>query len=126
MKLLFRRSQRTGIFSGKTIFVLDLRAEFAEEELLAIDRYDLTGELLFTRGEIVEPGYGLLGFASRLAFHALNSSLTVGELADGKRIECTDIVEALATEDHIRESAETLRRVLLAAAQYEGEEIVEL
>jgi hypothetical protein len=126
MRLLFRRKQRSSIIGGRTIFVLDVRAEFSNEEQRAIAQYELGDELLYTRGEIIDPGGGFLGLASRLAFYALNTSITVGDLARGKRVECTDIVEMLAIEDELRKAADVLRRVLHAATQYGGEEVVEL
>lgn len=126
MKLLFRRKQRSTIIGGRTIFVLDVRAEFSNEEQRALAQYELGDELLYTRGEIIDPGGGLLGLASRLAFYALNTSITVDDLARGKRVECTDIVEMLAIEDELRKAADVLRRVLHAATQYGGEEVVEL
>lgn len=106
--------------------MLDVRAEFSNEERRNIRRYDLGGEILYTRGEIIDPGSGLLGLASRLAFAALNASVTVDELFGGKRIECTSIVEMMSIEDCLKEAAGVLRSVLHIAAHFDGEEIVDL
>lgn len=125
MKLLLRRNQKSGIMGGIT-FTLDVRADISPEERHNIDKYKLGKTLLYTRGEIVDPGKGLLGLASRLAFKMTNISVTVDDLALGKRIDVKDIVEMLAVEEQIKEAARTFKQVLQAAAQFGGEEIVEL
>jgi len=125
MNLLLRRDQRSGLL-GKVIFQLDVRAEISPEEMTNIQRYKLGNTLLYTKGEIVDPGSGLLGLASRLAFHAMNISVTVADLVQGKRIECKNILEMLAVEGQIREAALTFKQVLDAAAHFGGEEVVAL
>lgn len=119
MKLLLRRDQRTSLL-GNVIFQLSVRAELTPDEQGNIDRYKLGKTLLYTRGEIIDPGRGLLGLASRLAFAAMNISITVDDLIGGKKIECKNIVEMLAVEDQIREAAATFKQVLDAAAQFGG------
>lgn len=125
MKLLLRRDQKSGMIGGVT-FTLDVRAELAEEERTNIRKYKLGKTVLYSRGEIVDPGKGLLGLASRLAFKMTNISVTVDDLVDGKRVDCKDIVEMLAVEEQIKEAAKTFKQVLEAAARFGGEEIVEL
>ena len=124
MKLLLRRHQRISL-TGRTVFMLDVRAEFSDEEQDNIGRYRLGQEVLYTRGEIVDPGSGVLGLTSRLAFAALNSSLSVADLVEGKRIECIDIVEMMSIEERIKEAASVLKSVLHVAAHFDGEEIVD-
>lgn len=125
MILLIRRDQRRTI-TGRAVFQLDVRAELLEEELAAIRNYDLGGTVLYTKGEIVDRGSGLLGLASRLAFHAMNISVTASELTHGKRIECKDILEMLAVEQQIKDAATTFKAVLYAAAYFGGEEAIEI
>jgi hypothetical protein len=124
MNLLLRRDQRSSLL-GKVVFQLDVRAEISKEELASIQRYRLGDTILYTQGELVEgSGRGLLGFASKLAFKALNISVSVNDLAHGKRIECKDIVEMLAVEDQIKEAATTFKHVLNAAVHFGGEEAI--
>ena len=125
MKLLLRRDQRSSTF-GKVIFTLDVRAELSDEERSNIAKYKLDGTMLYQRDELVDPGKGLLGLASRLAFKAMNITVSVRDLSGGKRIECKDIVEMLAVEDQIKEAAKTFNAVLAAAAHFGGEEVVDL
>jgi hypothetical protein len=125
MKLLLRRNQRAGMMGlGSMIFMLDVRAEITEDEWQDINTYKLNKTVLYSRGEIVDKGAGLLGLASRLAFKAMNISVSIDDLARGKRIECKDIVEMLAVEDQIKEAAATFKSVLQAAAHFGGDEVV--
>jgi hypothetical protein len=125
MKLLLRRDQRSTLM-GNASFSLEVRADISPEERAHIAKYKLGKTTLYTRGEIVERGSGLLGMASRLAFKAMNISVTVDDLVGGKRIECKDIIEMLAVEDQIKEAAQTFKQVLDAAAHFGGEEVVAL
>ena len=89
MKLLLRRDQRAGMMGmGNMIFTLDVHAELTADESQHIAKYKLGKTTLYSRGEIIDRGSGLLGLASRLAFKAMNISVTVDDLAGGKRIEC--------------------------------------
>lgn len=125
MNLLLRRDQRSSMM-GKVIFQLDVRAEISRDEMESIRRYKLGETLLYTKGEIVDPGRGLLGLASRMAFHAMNISVTVNDLVNGKRIECKSIIEMLAVEEQIKEAALTFKQVLNAAVFFGGEEAIAL
>ncbi|MBX3512055.1 MAG: hypothetical protein KF750_00555 [Xanthobacteraceae bacterium] len=125
MYLLLRRDQRSSLMK-KIIFQLDVRAEISEQEYQSIERYRLGDTVLYTRSEIADPGAGLLGLASRLAFKAMNISVSVNDLVRGKRIECKDIVEMLAVEAQIKEAASTFRQVLDAAMNFGGEEAIEI
>lgn len=127
MNLLLRRDQRAGLMGmGGIIFTLDVRAELTEDELHDIRRYRLGKSLLYSRGELIDKGSGLLGLASRLAFKMTNISVTVDDLVGGKRIECKDIVEMLAVEEQLREAATTFKQILYAAAWFGGEEVVRI
>ena len=127
MKLLLRRDQRSGALGfGKVVFVLDVRAQISETESANITKYRLGDTVLYEKNTMVDPGSGLLGLASRIAFRAMNISVSVHDLTHGKRIECKDIVEMLAVEDQIKEAAKTFNQVLAAAAQFGGEQVIDL
>jgi|SRR3989338_3704364 len=125
MNLLLRRDQRSSLM-GKPIFQLDVRAELNDEEKKHVQHYRLGETLLYSQGEMTDPGKGLLGLASRLAFHAINISVTVNDLVNGKRIECKNIVEMLAVEEQIKDAAVTFKQVLNAATHFGGEEAIAL
>jgi hypothetical protein len=123
MNLLLRRDQRSSLL-GKPVFQLDVRAEISQDEMSSIQRYRLGDTVLYTKAELTDRGSGLLGLASRLAFKAMNISVSVNDLVNGKRIECKDIVEMLAVEDQIKEAAATFKAVLNAAVHFGGDEAI--
>jgi F420-0:gamma-glutamyl ligase-like protein len=125
MKLLLRRDQRSGMLGSKPVFSIDVRAEISDEDRAAIKKYKLGETVLYATHEIVG-GSGLLGAASRLAIKAMTISVSVNDLATGKKVECKDIVEMLGVEDQLKEAAKTFKAVLDAAKQFGGEEVVEL
>jgi hypothetical protein len=125
VKLLLRRDQRAGML-GKVIFTLEVRADLSDEERNAISKYKLGDTVLYERNTMTDPGSGLLGLASRVAFKAMNMSLSVRDLASGKKLECKDIVEMLAVEDQVREAGKTFNAVLHAALHFGGEEVIDL
>lgn len=141
MKLLLRRDQRSGILGGKIVFTLDVRASLTDDEKANIKKYKLADTLLYSSHERTGPGPldllkagGIMGVAAlgaiemgtRLAFKAMTLQIAVKDLVDGKHIECKDVVELLAVENQIREAAMTFKNVLDAAAQFGGEEVMEL
>jgi len=125
MKLLLRRNQKSSML-GKVTFTLSVRAELTEEEKASIKKYKLGDTMLYERMKTIDPGSGLLGLASRVAFKMINLSISVNDLEAGKDVECKDIVEMLAVEEQIKEAAQTFRSVLNAASSFGGEEILEL
>jgi F420-0:gamma-glutamyl ligase-like protein len=125
MKLLLRRDQRAGLL-GKVVFSLDVRADLTPDELENIRRYKLGDTKLYASHELTNQGSGLLGVATRFAWKAIILTITVNDLASGKRVEAKDIVEMLAIEENIREAALTFKSVLEAASQFGGEEVIEI
>ena len=126
MKLILRRDQKaSGLISKTVTFYLEVRADLTEEERANVQKYKLGDTVLYERNTITG-GSGLLGVASRLAYKAMNITISVGDLAQGKRIDCKDIVEMLAIEEQVREAAQTFKNVLEAASQFGGEEVVEV
>lgn len=127
VKLLLRRDQKSGkLGMGKVSFLLDVRAELTPDETANVKKYKLGQTMLYERDKLVDRGSGLLGAASRLAFRMTNVSVSVNDLANGKQVECKDIVEMLAVEEQIKEAAHTFMAVLQAASTFGGEELVEI
>ena len=124
MKLLLRRNQRDGLL-GKPVFALEVRADITDEERTRITKYKLGETMLYQKYE-VSGGSGMLGLATRLAWKAINITVNVKDLAQGKKIECKDIVEMVAIEDQIREAALTFKQILDVSSHFGGEEVVEL
>lgn len=126
MKLILRRDQKsTGIISKTVTFYLDVRADLTEDEKMHIAMYKL-GDAVLYENATIEGGSGLLGIASRLAYKAVQISITVNDLEKGKRIDCKDIMEMLAIEEQVRVAAHNFKNVLSAAATFGGEEVIEI
>lgn len=127
MKLLLRRDQQTsGLMRNTITFSMTVRAELSAQERQSIQKYKLGESILYSRGELVDKGSGLLGFASRMAFAAMNISVSVNDLVNGKRVECKDIMEMLGVEEQIKVAAANFKLVLEAAAHFGGDEVIEL
>ena len=125
MKLLLRRDQRSNML-GKAFFTLEVRADISADEQASIRKYKLGDTQLYSSHDVIDKGSGLLGVASRLAFKAMTISVSVNDLAGGKKIECKDIIEMLAVEEQITEAAKTFKLVLDAASQFGGEVVLDL
>lgn len=126
MKLLLRREQRSAIMGSKPVFVLNVRADISAAEQADIAKYKLGDTELYASHTLVDRGSGLLGVATRFAHKAMTINVSVKDLTGGKKIECKDIIEMLAVEEQLKEAAKTFAQVLAAAAQFGGEEVVEL
>ena len=127
MKLLLRRDQETGgVIRSTVTFSLTVRAEISDQERQNIKKYKLGDTVLYTRAEMIDKGSGLLGLASRVAFKMMNISISVNDLADGKKVACKDIMEMLAVEEQVKEAATNFKAVLDAAAHFGGDEVIDL
>lgn len=125
VKLVLRRNQRDGML-GKVVFTLDVRAELSADEKERIRKYKLGDTELYSSHVELDPGNGMLGFASRVAMKALSLKISVKDLEGGKRVEAKDVIELLAIEERIRDAAKTFKQVLDTASHFGGEEVVAL
>ena len=123
MKLILRRSQKSGMMSSKIIFVLEAKADISPEERGWVDKYKLGKTILYSKKDASETGDGVVGV---LLFLAMNITVSVDDLTGGKTLECNHILEMLAVEGQITEAAQTFKQVLDAAAHFGGEEVIEL
>jgi len=125
MKLLLRSDQRSGML-GKVVFTLSVRADLSAAEKSNIVKYKLGETVLYEKNTLTDRGSGLIGLASRAAFRAMNITVSVNDLAGGKKVECKDIVEMIAVIDQIKEAAQMFKAVLDTAANFGGEEVIDL
>jgi hypothetical protein len=125
MKLLLRRDQKSGML-GKVSFSLDIRAELSEDEKANIKKYKLGETVLYQRKQIEDKSSTIMGQLSMVAQHMMNLTIYGKDLADGKRIECKDIVEMLAAESQVKEACQTFSNILKAAATFGGEEVIDV
>ena len=136
MKLKLDRSQKSGMISSKITFTLFAQTELTDEEAGYVNKYKMGKEVLYERikleggaGVIGSVAGGMLGIAAgaatALAKKALNLTITVDDLVNGKNVECKDIIEMRAAEEQLKEACETFKVVLESAAHFEGTEILE-
>lgn len=136
MRLLLRRSQRSGSFSGAVIFCLDARAEFTPQERENIQRYKLGSQVIYNSEasrKHIEKGAaaaasgnmvgGLKGLAS-LALAAMNLNISIKSLEAGQHVECKSMDELLGAEAAIMEACENLKGYLDTAATFDGREVL--
>ena len=131
MQLKLKRSQRTGgLMGGKTIFALDIRAEYAPAERDSINKYSLGGEVIYNsqkatehldRSQQASSAFKALG---SLALAKMNLNITIASLAKGHHIECKDLAELLGCEEAIHAACTNIRSYLDAAATFDGREVV--
>jgi hypothetical protein len=126
MKLLLRRNQKTSMLGGKVTFTLTVRADLGAEEREAIKRYKLGDTMLYARERLKVEDPTLAGVAHFLVKHAMNLTIQVRDLEDGKVIDCKDILEMLAAEEQVKEAATAFAAMLQAAKHFGGEEVIEL
>ena len=126
MKLLLRRDQKSGMLSSSVTFTLDCRAEISEDEKQQIKKYKMGKTILYTKTDLVDPGSGLLGVASRFTHRMMNLQLTVDDLTNGKHIECKDIMEMRSVEEQIKDACQNFKSILETAAHFGGEEVFEI
>lgn len=125
VKLLLCRAQRKSLL-GKVIFNLVVRAELTDGEREDVRKYRLGDSLLYERKPLKQSDNEYFQIGNALMHRFMNLTITVNDLASGKTIECKDIVEMLAAEQQVKEAANTFKAVLHAAANFEGEEVIEI
>ncbi len=126
MKLLLRRDQKTSTFGNKITFTLSVRADLTQDEALAIQRYKLGDTMLYARERLQLEDTSVAATARFFLKHAMNLTIQVKDLANGKVIECKDILEMLAAEEQVKEAAQAFGAMLQAAKQFGGEEVLEI
>ena len=126
MKLLLMRDQRAALIGSKPVFVLQVRTELTADEVANVKKYKLGDTLLYEKRPLQQGSNEYAQLAHNLAWRFINLTITVNDLANGRKIECKDIIEMLGVEEQLRQAAQTFKAVLDAAANFGGEEVVEV
>lgn len=146
MQLKIQRSQRLGGVLAKTVvFCLDVRAEYANDEVSNIARYRLGSEVIYNsraaqqhlqnagrkldRASDLASGMknqmsGLAGGLYSMALAKMNLSISVASLARGHHIECKDLAELAEAEAAVMQACRNLRDYLCLAATFNGSTIL--
>ncbi len=126
MKLILKRSQKSGMMTSKMTFMLNAQVQLTDDEKGALKKYKLGKEVVYSKVKLDIPIGGLAGVAARLAEKAMNITVTVDDLVNGKHLECKEITEMLAVEEQLLEASQVLKKILEAASHFEGEEVIEI
>ena len=125
MKLLLRRDQRPGLL-GKPVFVFEVRADLSPDEKAQIEKYRLGDTLLYQSGDEVKHDGSIRGFLASWSHNAKIKTICVRDLANGSRHECKSIIEMLDLEAGLKTAAERFMALMRAAANFGGEEVLEI
>lgn len=144
MQLKLQRSQRSGgILGNAIIFCLDVRADYAPEEVDNIHKYRLGGQIIYNSQsarkhlehagahldrtqsrDLKEQFGGLARGAVSMAMAKMSLNISIGSLARGHHIECKDLDELLEAEETVREACRSVTRYLEVASTFDGSEMV--
>ena len=131
MKLLLRRDQKSGVF-GKAKYTLYVRAQLNDTEANLVRKNRLENELLlYFDKDAHSSGYfrqkkdegGFMGLAASLI---RDVSLTVGKLIEGTSFTCDNVGQLLSVENEAVRSAMQLKRYIIAAATFGGEDAIDI
>lgn len=131
MKLLLRRDQKTGLM-GKSKYTLYVRAQLTDAEANLVRKNRLENELLlYFDKDAHSSGYfrqkkdegGFMGLAASLI---RDVSLTVGKLIEGTSFTCDNVGQLLSVENEAVRSAMQLKRYIIAAATFGGEDAIDI
>lgn len=114
------------MLGGKVTFSLSVRADLSAEEQEAVRKYKLGDTMLYARERLQLEDQSLGSAARFFLKHAMNLTIYVKDLSEGKVIECKDILEMMAAEEQVKEAAQGFSAMLQAAKQFGGEEVIEL
>jgi hypothetical protein len=127
MEVLLSKSQKKGMMGlGAVSFILEIKAKLTEEEAL-VKRYKMDDIIIYEKMPINATANaigGLGAFAIGLASRAFQLQFQVKDLVSGRKIEIKDIVEMIAAQEQIKLAAENFHGILMAAKNFEGEEIL--
>jgi hypothetical protein len=136
MQLKLKRTQRSTMVRGKTVFMLDAQSILNEEEKHNVRKYDL-GKLVIYNSERsrklleasqaaadMETFGGVAKAFTKLAMAKLSLNISINSLMDGHHIECKDLEELLGAEEAVKEACQLLRTYLETAATFDGREEV--
>lgn len=130
MKLIFKQSQATkGMLSKKVEFSLHAQVELTEEEKGHIEKYRMGDEIIYC-DERTELGVAQINNGGSLKAGVWNAltglTITVNDMIRGKQIACGEILEMLHVKQTVERSCGNMKDMLEAAANFGGEEIINL
>lgn len=126
--LKIRRNQTKSV-SGEIGFSVHFIAELSPSARAAVTRYQLGKAIIYEKDLTLKFTVNVFLMLWRLIWLWLTRKrwrITVNDLVDGRTLTAKSVVEMLNTEDDIRKAADVFTRVLRAAQNFGGEEVVQL
>jgi hypothetical protein len=128
MELLLSKSQEKGMLGmGAISFILDVKTRLTPEEADLVKRYKMGDILIYEKVPVSEiskvtggVATGLLAIASKV----LKLQFKVSDLVNGRTVKCKDIGEMISAHEQIESAAENFYNLLMAAKNFEGEEVI--
>jgi hypothetical protein len=99
-----RDQQQKGLISKRTVYSLNVRVEYSDEEREAINSKKLGGSMLFEHEK---------------------TKITVRSLKDGHHLESEDLAFITDVEQKVREALKNLKTHIQVAAAFDGKAEVE-
>ena len=128
MQLKVQHSQRKGM--TKTIFCLDVRAEYTPDEKDNINKHNLGGEVVYSSKEAQTQLQNLQNaqtaggaILSRVLL-GMNLNITIASLQKGHHIECKDLGELIDAENSVVQACKNVKGWLEVAKSFDGSEAV--
>lgn len=123
MKLILSKKQeKKGIMGGKIVYTLTIKADITEQERDNLQKYGMTDELLYSDVE----GDPASSVWKSIKTIATATTIRVSDLSQGKTIECKDFIEIMMVEDRVKSACRTLKNLLDAMANFEGEQVINI
>jgi hypothetical protein len=128
MELLLSKSQEKGMMGlGAISFILDVKTRLTAEEAELVKRYKMGDILIYEKVPVSEMAKVTGGLASGLlavASKVLKLQFKVSDLVNGRQVKCKDISEMISAHEQIESAAENFYHLLMAAKNFEGEEVI--
>lgn len=128
MELLIQREQKSGMLGmGGIKFLLTVKARLTPEEEALVKKYKMDDIIIFEKiplAQAAEQFGGMTSLVVGIASKALDLRFLVKDLLGGKTVEVKDVAEAIAAEEQIKSAAKNFHTLLMAAANFKGEEVI--
>lgn len=123
MKLvLSKKQEKKGMVSSKVVYSLTIRADITEQEKDNLQKYGMANEVIYSDVE----GDPASSVWKSIKTIATSTVIRVSDLSQGKTIECKDFIEIIQVEEKVKQACQTLKNLLEAMANFEGEQVINI
>ena len=118
MKLKLNKSQQVKGLSKKVSYSLTAQVELTDQEQEYLHKYKLANEVVYAKERVTPDMSRDASLIRNLSALALNLSITVSDLVNGRTIVCKDIGEIMSVEATIMQSCQGLKNLLTKTINY--------